>query len=387
MRVSMIAGICVQRDAISEVVRGTAELVADLGWEGRLFTYACDVPGLNTTIVRTPADLSFDDFFNRSDIVLYHFGIYSDLFNTIFVAPENAKKLVFYYNVTPKHLVDAGARRVIEKSDIQKANIHSADLVLTTSRFSRDELVDLGIPSHRISLLPLYIRPGLKALPGRSNRTGPVRVLYVGRFVKSKGVLDLVEALAVARRLCVVPFAIDLVGSLRFSDPDYVASVRRAITRFGLDEIVNFVGDASDEELSDHYRRADIFAMASYHEGFGVPLVEAMRANCLPIAYASGSVPELIGSVGELAPTGDIAALGRHLARHIAFFGRGPRKKPRSASLPLAKGALTLADYDVRRKKLLRSFTYSAFKDNLRARLTEAAARHDLARIRQVARS
>ena len=76
----------------------------------------------------------------------------------------------------------------------------------------------------------------------------------------------------------------------------------------GLADSVDFVSRISDAELSAHYGSADVLVMLSEHEGFGVPLVEAMPHGLPVVAYASGAVPEVVGDAGVLlearAPAG-----------------------------------------------------------------------------------
>jgi glycosyltransferase involved in cell wall biosynthesis len=65
---------------------------------------------------------------------------------------------------------------------------------------------------------------------------------------------------------------------------------------------VTVTGHISEEELVAWYRRADLFVVASEHEGFCVPLIEAMQFDIPIVARANGAVPETLGDAGVLVP-------------------------------------------------------------------------------------
>src|SRR5207237_6902141 len=76
-----------------------------------------------------------------------------------------------------------------------------------------------------------------------------------------------------------------------------------------------FTGPVSDAALAAHYRHADAFVCLSEHEGFGVPLVEAMRAELPIVAYDAGAVGETLGGTGVLLRTVDPRAVAEVVAR------------------------------------------------------------------------
>jgi glycosyltransferase involved in cell wall biosynthesis len=74
------------------------------------------------------------------------------------------------------------------------------------------------------------------------------------------------------------------------------------VDRLGLASKVTVTGHISEEELVAWYRRADLFVVASEHEGFCVPLIEAMQFDIPIVARANGAVPETLGDAGVLVP-------------------------------------------------------------------------------------
>ena len=124
-----------------------------------------------------------------------------------------------------------------------------------------------------------------------------VTVLFVGRLVPNKCQQDLLSALAVLRRW--VP-GVELVLVGAASSDAYEEALKEFAVELGVDDAVRFLGSVSLSELVGWYRRADVFLCLSEHEGFCVPLVEAMAWGVPVVAAAAAAVPETLGGAGLL---------------------------------------------------------------------------------------
>lgn len=144
---------------------------------------------------------------------------------------------------------------------------------------------------------------------------GPVW-LFVGRLAPNKAQHDLLAAFAVFRRLQGTGARLVLVGSA--VSADYEAALRSLVSDLGLDDAVRFTGSVSGEELAGWYATADVFVCLSDHEGFGVPLMEAMQHDLPVVAFAAGAVPETLADAGLLlvdkSPLSVAAAVQRVLS-------------------------------------------------------------------------
>lgn len=311
LKVAIINGVCLKADAISQSVHGTAVALRDaLGAECKVFTYRCEFPDLLHRIVSSPVDIVTDQDYLGADLVLFHFGIYYDLFNSILIAPLQARKVVRYHNITPKEFLPASEHRLIGKSLDQRANIGVADEVWADSEYNRQDLISYGIDPSRIVVSPLFVKfSGDESKPKRTV-TDPVELLYVGRFVQSKGVHDLISAIATLPADC-PPVQLRMVGNVDLSDAAYVAKIREEIDRLPSGHSVVFEGKVADERLQRCFIDADVFIIPSYHEGFCVPLIEAMRFGCVPIASDAGNLPNLISGMGPVIKAGDVPGLVR----------------------------------------------------------------------------
>lgn len=174
-------------------------------------------------------------------------------------------------------------------------------LALADSSFNAEDLYNVGYSRVRVGGLILSVERLLDVepapLPFRIE--GPV-VLSVGQLYPHKRP-DLVVAsfheLVTRHR----PEAhLVLAGSSRL--PEYAEALSHYVERLGLGPRVTITGHISEEELVAWYRRADVFVVASEHEGFCVPLVEAMEFGVPIVARANGAIPETLGDAGVIVP-------------------------------------------------------------------------------------
>jgi glycosyltransferase involved in cell wall biosynthesis len=120
----------------------------------------------------------------------------------------------------------------------------------------------------------------------------------MGRMVPNKRIEDVVKAFAYYRRAS--PAArLYCVGSHDERGP-YMAYLRWLVRRLGLGGAVTFTGQVPNAERGAYYRGCRAYLTMSEHEGFCVPIVEAMHLGQPVVAFASTAVPETIGDAGVL---------------------------------------------------------------------------------------
>jgi glycosyltransferase involved in cell wall biosynthesis len=204
------------------------------------------------------------------------------------------------------------------------------------SAFNESELHTLGYAD--TAVVPLLIDmqrkseepdPAMAARLGqRKASAGGADLIFVGKVSPHKAPHDLVKMLAVVRRLYDPAARLHLVGSPL--GESYEPALRSFVTELGLDDAVNFAGSVSGAELEAYLQAADVFVCASDHEGFCVPLAEAMGHGIPIVAYGVTAVPETVGDAGLLladkSPLPFAAAVGRVLSdaplrQHLAAAG------------------------------------------------------------------
>lgn len=319
MRIAFVSSICVPFDAISAIVRSSLLWAAEAGHEVRLFTQRCDFADLPVTIAGSSTEVARDPFFRTADTVLLDFGICYDLFAVSLLAPADARVVVRFHNITPKELLPSWEHQVIERSITQMSLMRFVDEVLCDSETNLTELRRRGIHSRAVvRALPIDV-PLAPPATKPSFDDGCLRIAFVGRFVRSKGPLELVHA--AERALAeVVHDRVDItmVGNTAFSDQEYLTELRATARRVRHDSggrlTVRLLGSVPNETRNDVLRDADLFVLPTYHEGFCVPIVEALASGCDVVAYDNSNVPAISAGLATLVPTGDTSTLAGAIA-------------------------------------------------------------------------
>jgi glycosyltransferase involved in cell wall biosynthesis len=167
-----------------------------------------------------------------------------------------------------------------------------------------------GVAPGRQTLLPWGADGDAEPRPPRDPAT-PLTVLCVGRLGRHKNQRLLIEAFAAALPQLRRPARLVLVGR----EEDAEADLRRQVAAGGLSDVVQFAGEVSDAELRAWYRRADLFALLSRYEAFGLVFIEAMASGTPVLTHRVGANSELLREGAVLVPAYDRAAATGQLVR------------------------------------------------------------------------
>jgi glycosyltransferase involved in cell wall biosynthesis len=162
------------------------------------------------------------------------------------------------------------------------------------SAFNVEEMRLLG--ARRTAVVPPQVDMS-RLRPRPSRAQSPPLLLVVSRVAPNKRHDDLIRALAALRATAQPEARLAIVGRSTDTE-DYVASLRDLACRLGVDGAVQWAGRLDDAAVGDMYARAAVYVCASEHEGFCVPLLEAMAFNVPVVAYAAGAVPDTLGGAG-----------------------------------------------------------------------------------------
>jgi glycosyltransferase involved in cell wall biosynthesis len=147
-------------------------------------------------------------------------------------------------------------------------------------------------------------------------------LLAIGSIVPRKGFDILIAALATLTDL---PWHLTIAGD-RTRNARAAAQLDADIARFNLASRVTILGAVSDEKIADLYGNADLFALASRHEGYGMAFSEAIARGVPVIATTAGAIPETVPvEAGLLVPPDDIDAFATALRQLIANPGECER--------------------------------------------------------------
>jgi len=236
-------------------------------------------------------------------VCLFHFSIGSAAGRMVFSAPD--RLISIYHNITPAefflgfhpHLAGLcyhGRRELL-------AFAPRTALALGDSEFNRRELQAAGYALTGVLPIVLeldrYRKPATRVVrelydDGRKN------LLFVGRIIPNKKIEDLLRVFAVYQRYLEPRSRLLLVGESRGFER-YQRRLREAVEVLRLDNVV-FAGHVDDDDLHAYYSIADLFLCLSEHEGFCVPLVEAMNFGVPVMAFDAGAVAETLRGGGVL---------------------------------------------------------------------------------------
>jgi glycosyltransferase involved in cell wall biosynthesis len=208
-----------------------------------------------------------------------------------------------YHNITPEHFFDDRVSQRFSRLGRQQLGYLARRSLfgMADSNFNRVEMLAAGF--RRVDVLPVRIDYSDFTSAGIVAGPTPNDWLFVGRVVPNKCQHLLVEAFAAYAHTFDPRARLHLVGGT--TEERYRLRVVEAAERLGVEDRVSFRGKVSDRELYGAFARAGVYVSLSEHEGFGVPLLEAMAARVPVVAFGSSAVPETMGGAGVLLRTQD----------------------------------------------------------------------------------
>ena len=240
---------------------------------------------------------------SRENVAVFHFSIGSPLSAYVRNLPD--KKVMIYHNITPEEHFIGVSEHVYYIAKAGRKELASLagrlDLSLCDSEFNRKELLDLGYDNvHAVPVLIdfslLDVRPDEKVQ--MRYKDAWKNLLFVGRLTPNKKQEDVIRVFYYYKKFINPRSRLFLVGTPR-QTPRYLTILKSLVERLGLPDVV-FRGQVTQSELVAFYRLADVFLCMSEHEGFGVPLVEAMYLGVPVIAFDAGAIAETLGGAGVL---------------------------------------------------------------------------------------
>lgn len=236
-----------------------------------------------------------------------------------------------YHNITPAPYFDRWEPRAAASMRRARTELKElapvVGLALTDSDFNTGELLELGYAEAATSPLLIDIdafrqTPDPQALARlrQARQGGGHRWLFVGRLAPNKCQHDVIAAFAVYRKLADPDAHLTLVGSA--SAPRYETALRRMVRDLELDGSVELAAGVPGPELRAYYAAADVFVCQSEHEGFCVPILEAMVAGLPVVAHAATAVPGTVGDAGVLLDDKDPLTVAVVVAELLEDTGR-----------------------------------------------------------------
>ena len=239
----------------------------------------------------------------KKDIVIYHLSIGGELNERL--REWKVRKIVIYHNVTPDKFFAGyneftrtycleGRKSVARLKD-------TPDYCLADSGYNKQELIDLGYQC-KIDVLPIIIpfqdyqkKPSERVLQQYAG-DGYTNILFTGRISPNKKQEDIIQAFTYYQKYYNPKSRLFLVGSYKGIEV-YQERLKKYVSRLGVQNVI-FTGHIPFDEILAYYALADVFLCLSEHEGFCIPLVEAMIFKIPIIAYQDTGVTGTMGTGG-----------------------------------------------------------------------------------------
>ncbi|MDU3489980.1 MAG: glycosyltransferase family 4 protein [Clostridiales bacterium] len=301
MRIIQMLPILSYGDAVGNHTITIKRLLRSMGYETEIYAAAV-VPPLDGKTAKTIDRLPK---LSEDDVVIYHLSTGHPL-NEKF-ARLNCRKIVIYHNITPPGFFekdDPFAAYVCWKGlQETKAIKDRVDYCITVSEYNKSELRRMGYKCP-IDVVPILIpfkdykkEPNAKLL--QKLKAGKKKnIIFTGRVAPNKKHEDIIAAFAAYKKYYGDDVRLTLVGNYNPYDM-YAARLHAYVSRLGVRD-VHFTGHVKFDEILAYFKSANLFICMSEHEGFGVPLAEAMMFKVPILAYDSSAVGETLNGSGFL---------------------------------------------------------------------------------------
>ena len=288
-------------DAVSSITLRSADVLREMGAGGSILGLYAH-PDIEDRILPVG---SFDPEANAA--LIFHYWNYSRLEG--FIRRFRGPKAIYFHNITPPHYFTPGsvAFRNTRRGYAQLARIASCfDLIIGHSQYNLSVISrylnkkTLGIHIYPvIDIARILIGTHDRRFLEKLRQDGHTNIVFVGRVVRNKRQDRLMRLFEYYYRNINRHARLWLIGNDN-SDRVYRMELEQLRSSLRSGANIIFTGTVPEAELGAYYRLADIFVCASEHEGFCIPVAEAMAFDVPVLAYAAAAIQETLGSSGIL---------------------------------------------------------------------------------------
>lgn len=288
-------------DAIGNTVTQFRRLLNQWGYESEVFA---DM--VHEKLSARP----YREFANEPDdsLLIYHYSTGSPV--NEFALERAGGVILMYHNITPHKFFDGyipeAAARCKEGRELLRKFAGKTRFAMAVSPYNEEELKALGFTN--TAIVPCIIDfDRIKPTGKKMFDDDKMNILFVGRVSPNKRHEDLIAIYRYYKEFINADSRLILVGGYDGGGKYYTA-LRNLVEVWDLDGVI-FTGVVEDEELGDYFASADLFLCASRHEGFCIPLIEAMRFGVPVVALANTGVKDTMNGAGLMFDEYDPAAM------------------------------------------------------------------------------
>lgn len=279
-------------DGVGNVITAIDRLLSSKGYSTEIYNQ-----------ILTFSDLNNPDF-QGDNIVLYHVALSVDPL----VSYLKCKKILLFHNITdPELLIGAGLQQIRNGCSAGLYDVRSLskyfDSAIVFSDYSKKTLVDCGWDEKKVYEMPIIVRFDNFSQKYDDDLTKKysdeyTNILFTGRIFPNKKQEDIIYAFYEYKKKYNIKSRLFIVGSV--GNESYYRALQNLVRKLNLEKDVIFTGRAPFTQYLAYYRLADVFLCMSAHEGFCIPLVEALYFDLPIVAINSTAIPDTLGGSGIL---------------------------------------------------------------------------------------
>jgi glycosyltransferase involved in cell wall biosynthesis len=291
-------------DAVSNDVLAMQRVLANRGLDARIYAESGDFDEPKIWPLR-----EIDEYLQaEQDVLIYHhsFGWEAGL---ELLQQRQGRTVIKYHNVTPPELFTGVSPWHEERCTAGRKHLEfiaRADFAayLSDSAYNSRELIALGAAEHKSFVVPPFHQiDRLDSVAADTDiletyRDGKTNLLSVSRVAPHKNQAALLDAFAIYHYDYNPNSRLIIVGRKEPGFKIYHQRLKELTRRYQLDDAIVFAGEVSEESLKAFYLLSSAFLLASKHEGFSVPIVEAMAMKVPVVSCAAAAIPETVGDAG-----------------------------------------------------------------------------------------
>lgn len=296
-------------DAVGNDAMALKKVISEMGYRSEMYAERIDqrVPKEMAGILSQMKQPS------RDDVIIYHKSTGTSI--SFGLDKYKCHRMMIYHNITPPHFFEDYSYKAAERTAFGLEGMRylrdKTEYCLADSEFNKQDLIEAGY-SCRIDVRPILIPfDDYKKTPDsaviKKYSDGYVNIVFVGRIAPNKKQEDIIKIFNFYKININSRSRLILVGSYAGME-SYFDRLKRYVKELELDDVI-FTGHTPFAEILAYYRCADIFLCMSEHEGFCVPLVEAMFFDVPVVAYKSCAIPYTMNGSGAVTDTKDPAEI------------------------------------------------------------------------------
>lgn len=317
MRIIQLLSTIAFGDAVGNDTIAVRQLIEDMGYDTDIYAQNIDRK------LKKGTAKSIDSLrkLNKRDIILYHMSTGTDLNYKLVNYP--GRKMMIYHNITPQNYFYGYSKANYDLTYMGRDGLNflkdKMERCFADSEYNKTDLMETGY-SCPIDVLPIIVpfddytqTPNQDILNQYDDDW--VNILFVGRIVPNKKHEDVIRSFAYYKTYINPKSRLFLVGSYNGTEK-YHDDLQRYVHKLNIND-VTFTGHTKFDQILAYYKLADVFLCMSEHEGFCVPLLEAMYFDLPIIGFDAAAVPDTMGNSGILVKEKSPALIGKLIERLV----------------------------------------------------------------------